>query len=368
MNALKGAYYTDQYRNLLADYGYEEEEITRRVEAAWHEMFEGDEKTRIYHESGSDMGYMLDTGNHDARTEGMSYGMMMAVQMDRRDVFDRLWKWTVEYMYMTEGENAGYFAWSCAPDGTRLSDGPAPDGEEYFAMALFFASHRWGDRGAPFNYGEQARELLRTCLHKGEDGKGDPMWNRDNKLIKFIPNCEFTDPSYHLPHFYELFALWADPEDRAFWKEAAEASRRYVQAACHPLTGLAPEYAHYDGRPNHVRGFGHFFSDSYRVAANLGLDAEWFGGAAWERETADRIQAFLRIKRPTITAGIPLRGNLSRKKRSTRSACLPPTRWPRSPRRERLRAPAWNCFGTHRCGPEIAAITITVSISSPCLP
>ncbi|MCA1293403.1 xylanase [Paenibacillus sp. alder61] len=298
MNALKGAYYTDRYRNLLADYGYEEEEITRRVEAAWREMFEGDEKTRIYHESGSDMGYMLDTGNHDARTEGMSYGMMMAVQMDRRDVFDRLWKWAVDYMYMTEGENAGYFAWSCAPDGTRLSDGPAPDGEEYFAMALFFASHRWGDREAPFNYGEQARELLRTCLHKGEDGKGDPMWNRDNKLIKFIPNCEFTDPSYHLPHFYELFALWADPEDRAFWKEAAEASRRYVQAACHPVTGLAPEYAHYDGTPNHVRGFGHFFSDSYRVAANLGLDAEWFGGATWERETADRIQAFFANKTP----------------------------------------------------------------------
>ncbi|TYA12063.1 xylanase [Paenibacillus faecis] len=298
MNALKGAFYTDRYRNLLADYGYEEEEITRRVEAAWREMFEGDEKTRIYHESGSDMGYMLDTGNHDARTEGMSYGMMMAVQMDRRDVFDRLWKWAVEYMYMTEGENAGYFAWSCAPDGTRLSDGPAPDGEEYFAMALFFASHRWGDREAPFNYGEQARELLRTCLHKGEDGKGDPMWNRDNKLIKFIPNCEFTDPSYHLPHFYELFALWADPEDRAFWKEAAEASRRYVQAACHPVTGLAPEYAHYDGTPNHVRGFGHFFSDSYRVAANLGLDAEWFGGATWERETADRIQAFFANKTP----------------------------------------------------------------------
>lgn len=298
MNALKGAYYTDQYRNLLADYGYGEEEITRRVEATWREMFEGDEKTRIYHESGSDMGYMLDTGNHDARTEGMSYGMMMAVQMDRRDVFDRLWKWAVEYMYMTEGENAGYFAWSCAPDGTRLSDGPAPDGEEYFAMALFFASHRWGDRGAPFNYGEQARELLRTCLHKGEDGKGYPMWNRDNKLIKFIPNCEFTDPSYHLPHFYELFALWADPEDRAFWKEAAKASRLYVRAACHPVTGLAPEYAHYDGTPNHVRGFGHFFSDSYRVAANLGLDAEWFGGAAWERETTDRIQAFFADKTP----------------------------------------------------------------------
>ena len=75
------------------------------------------------------------------------------------------------------GENAGYFAWSCHPDGSKGSDGPAPDGEEFFAMALFFASHRWGDAAEPFNYSEQARQLLSICLHKGKDGIGYPMWN-----------------------------------------------------------------------------------------------------------------------------------------------------------------------------------------------
>lgn len=29
------------------------------------------------------------------------------------------------------------FAWSCQTNGKRNADGPAPDGEEYFAMALF---------------------------------------------------------------------------------------------------------------------------------------------------------------------------------------------------------------------------------------
>ncbi|WP_044481129.1 glycosyl hydrolase family 8, partial [Paenibacillus antibioticophila] len=236
MKSHAGAFFTGEYRNVLAEFGYEKAEIHERLEAAWRELFEGGEDTRIYHESGGDMGYMLDTGNLDVRTEGMSYGMMMAVQMDQQVVFDRLWKWTMAHMHMTEGVNAGYFAWSCSPDGSRLSDGPAPDGEEYFAMALFFASHRWGDREAPFNYGTQARDLLRTCLHKGEDGLGDPMWNPRNKLIKFIPNCEFSDPSYRLPHFYELFALWAYPEDRPFWKEAASASREYLRTACHPET------------------------------------------------------------------------------------------------------------------------------------
>ncbi len=312
MAGSSGAFHTGRYRNLFTAFGVaKEEEVRERVADAWNQLFDGDDRTRIYYPAGDDMGYMLDTGNADVRTEGMSYGMMMAVQLDRKDVFDRLWKWTRTYMRLAAGENAGYYAWSCNPDGSRRSDGPAPDGEEYFAMALFFASHRWGDGPAPFDYARQARALLSACLHKGERGDGYPMWNPHNKLIKFVPNCEFTDPSYHLPHFYELFALWADPRDRPFWKEAATASRRYWRASCHPVTGLAPEYAHYDGTPNHERGYGHFFSDSYRVAANIGLDCEWFGGGAWEAEEANRIQAFFADKAPAdyrryTIAGEPL--------------------------------------------------------------
>lgn len=297
-NINQGAFYTNKYRNILAEYGFAEEDIQYRIEETWSELFEGNEDTRIYANVGNDMGYMVDTGNIDVRSEGMSYGMMMAVQMNQKDIFDRLWKWTYTYMFMTEGLHAGYFAWSCNLDGTRRSNGPAPDGEEYFAMALFFASHRWGDGADIFHYGRQARDLLKTCVHKGDDGVGYSMWNTDNKLIKFIPDCEYSDPSYHLPHFYELFALWAFPEDQLFWKEAASASRAYLKLACHPITGLAPEYAHYDGTPNNDRGYGHFYSDSYRVAANIGLDYEWFRADEWECEEANRIQAFFSDKQP----------------------------------------------------------------------
>ncbi|RKP51594.1 xylanase [Cohnella endophytica] len=293
-----GAYYTGKYRNLLLEYGYGEAEIAARVDQTWQLLFGDNEATRIYYPAGEEMGYMLDTGNHDVRTEGMSYGMMMAVQLGHKEVFDRLWRWSYEYMYMSSGENAGYFAWSCNTDGTKRAHGPAPDGEEFFALALLFASHRWGDGSSPLDYGAKARELLHVCVHKGEDGIGHPMWNRDNKLIKFIPNCEYSDPSYHLPHFYELFALWANPADRPFWKEAASASKQYLKLACHPVTGLAPEYAFYDGSPNDERGYGHFFSDSYRVAANIGLDAEWFGTDEWMRLQTHNIQRFFADKSP----------------------------------------------------------------------
>ncbi len=299
MVKIEGAFYTEEYRNLFKEFGYSDDEISKRLEEIWEQLFNPEhEETRIYFPVGDDMGYILDTGNLDVRTEGMSYGMMMAVQMDRKDIFDRLWKWTKTYMYMDSGIHAGYFAWSCSPDGTKNFHGPAPDGEEYFAMALFFASHRWGDGPYPFNYSEQAREILHTCLHKGEDGEGYPMWNRENKLIKFIPEVEFTDPSYHLPHFYELFALWANEEDRPFWKEAAKASREYLNIACHPETGLAPEYAFYDGTPNNERGFGHFFSDSYRVVANIALDYEWFRDENTPIDVAEKVQNFFADKDP----------------------------------------------------------------------
>ena len=290
---MKGAFYTGQYRNLIKEYGFSESEIEQRLEDAYQTIFYGPEGERFYHEVGEDMAYFEDTGNYDARTEGMSYGMMMCVQRNWKMEFDKLWKFSKTFMRMESGDNRGYFAWSVQPDGTKNSYGPAPDGEEYFALALFFASHRWGDGDGIFDYSKEAKAILHECVHKGENGApGDPMWEPSNKLIKFIPNCNFTDPSYHLPHFYELFALWADEEDREFWKQAASASREYLKTTCHPFTGLAPEYSYYDGSPYRKDNRDRYYSDAYRVPANIGLDYSWFAADEWERDNSDKLQRF----------------------------------------------------------------------------
>ena len=289
-----------KYHNLFLEAGHTQEEIDKRLEEIWNTFFYGSDDERVYFPVGEDMGYICDTGNDDARTEGMSYGMMFCVQMDKKEEFDRLWKCAKTYMWMDIGYNEGYFEWSCAVDGTRNADGPAPDGEEFFAMALFFASHRWGDGEGIYEYSYHAKEILRACLHKGQNGRqGCPMWNLENHQILFVPGIDFTDPSYHLPHFYELFALWAYEEDRDFWKEAAKASRLYLAKACHPVTGFSAEYAEFDGspmsRPLSFTSDRHdwFYSDAYRTAANIGLDYEWFGIDLGQRAAADRIQEFL---------------------------------------------------------------------------
>lgn len=288
------------YRNLFAEIGIKQEDIEKRLEEIKQFYFYGGEDERVYYPVGEDMAYICDTGNNDARTEGMSYGMMICVQLDMKEEFDRLWKWAKTYMWMEDGYNEGYFAWSCATNGEKNANGPAPDGEEFFAMALFFASHRWGDGEGIFEYSREAKEILRACLHKGENGRaGVPMWNHENHQILFVPGIDFTDPSYHLPHFYELFALWADEEDREFWKEAVTASRKYLVKACHPDTGFSAEYAEFDGspmsRPLPWSRDRHdwFFSDSYRTVANIGLDFEWWGVDEGQCAAADKMQEFL---------------------------------------------------------------------------
>ncbi len=294
------AFETKQYRNLFSLIGKEDQEVKDRLEQIFETFFYGSDEERIYHPVGEDMGYLEDTGNHDARTEGMSYGMMICVQMNRKEEFDRIWKWACTYMWMEEGESEGYFAWSCGLDGKKNAYGAAPDGEEFFAMALFFASHRWGDGEGIYCYSEQARKILRACIHKGENGRpGYPMWNHENKQILFVPGSDFTDPSYHLPHFYELFALWADEEDRSFFKEAAGVSREYLAKACHPRTGMSAEYAEFDGQPMSrplpwtTDRHDWFFSDAYRTAANIGLDYEWFGIDEGQYEAPERLLRFL---------------------------------------------------------------------------
>lgn len=280
-------------KNLFKELGYDELEVTKRLDDIVARMFYGAEGEKIYYTVEGDMGYVIDTGNYDVRSEGMSYAMMVFVQLDMKVEFDRIWKWAKTYMYLEEGENKGYFAWSVDPSGKKNAHGPAPDGEEFFAMALFFAGNRWGNGDGIFNYTQQAKDLLSICIHKGENGEpGMPMWEPSNKLIKFVPNLDFSDPSYHLPHFYTLFAKWGNEEDRVFWLEAARASREYLIKSCHAKTGLAPEYATYEGEPKNYKNHHLFYSDSYRVAANIGLNALWMGHDQDLAKCNERLQTF----------------------------------------------------------------------------
>lgn len=287
------------YTNYLNKFGISDEDGRARCNEIFDTIFYGSDSERFYQAVGDDMGYIEDTGNHDVRTEGMSYGMMMCVQMDRQKEFNRLWKWAKTHMFLNEGPNKGYFAWSCRTNGEKNAWGAAPDGEEFFVMALIFAGNRWGNGSGIFDYHAEAGSILHTMINKGYDGTdGRAMFDRDTGYIKFVAELDFTDPSYHLPHFYELYTQVADQTDAGFCRKAAAASREFWKKACHPVTGLNSEYAKYDGSPmkTDYKLFGGrhdwFFSDAYRTILNIAIDTEWFGRSDWAAEEAQKYLSF----------------------------------------------------------------------------
>lgn len=244
------------------------------------------------------MAYISDIKNNDVRSEGMSYGMMVAVQLDKKDMFDRLWRWSKHYMQHQEGPMKGYFRWSCQLDGTPNSQGPASDGELYFITALIFASNRWGnDTG--IDYLTEAQFILNSSMEKtGEDGV-TPLIHPDHRLITFVPTgfgSRFTDPSYHVPAFYEVWARWAEDGRADYWRECAKVSREYLKKTVHPETGLTPDYSNYDGsllNSRHIIGDAFRF-DSWRVPMNITLDYSWAcEDKEWQQEYGHKIQNFL---------------------------------------------------------------------------
>jgi oligosaccharide reducing-end xylanase len=352
----EGAYKTRQYRDLFAGLGHTPAESRAKIEKAFQQLFHGDgQEERIYFETGANqngpLAYVTDWANNDARTEGMSYGMMISVELDKKREFDAIWNWAHTYMLVTDPENpsVGYFAWSMSTDGTPRSTGAAPDGEEYFVMALYFAAHRWGNGQGIYNYQAEADKILRGMRHHPvltgtgpfrihpedppfvmpdhpwpspnnrrmeEEAKASgkpvpwfrfshaprpqivgPMVDEAYNMIRFVPEQPGgeTDTSYHLPAFYELWSRWGPEEDRAFWAKAADVSRNFFEQATDPATALAPDRSNFDGTPasgwdGKPDTFGY---DAWRCVSNWSVDYSWWRKDARETALSGKLQKFL---------------------------------------------------------------------------
>ncbi len=312
----KGAYATGKYRNLFAEAGHSQQEIDAKIAKAYGQLFHGDPQAqRLYTPSGENengaLAYIPDVQHRDVRSEGMSYGMIITVALDRKAEFDALWNWSMTYMYQKDPKHPsyGYFSWQMAYDGSVMDESPAPDGEEYYAMALYFAANRWGSGQGIYDYKAQADRLLRNMVHR-EPITGmvrqrgalrphttGPEVNLEHAMILFSPDERntFTDASYHLPAFYELWARWGPEEDRAFWARAAAVSRDYFFKGADPKTGLTSNLGAFDGTPMGYAGGrwpAAFREDAWRVALNWSVDWSWWAKDPRERELSDRLQAF----------------------------------------------------------------------------
>lgn len=293
----QGAYYTGKYRNLFLEAGYAQKDIDAKLKKAYNDLFEG--PNRIYFEVGDSMGYVSDIKNNDARTEGLSYGMMVAVQLNKKEVFDRIWRWSVKYSQHQSGPREAYFGWSINPETMKMnSPGSASDGELYYVTALLFASNLWGnDTG--IDYYAEARRILDAMWKKDGTGGIQHIINLEHKQISFVPEgrgYNWTDPSYHVPAFLEVWADFANDGHEQFYSDCADTARAFLHRACHPVTGLNTDYTNFDGTPFSTRWMPAAYRyDSWRVPMNIAMDYMWFGkDKEWQEIYAGRFQGFLR--------------------------------------------------------------------------
>ena len=275
-----GAYYTGDYTSPFKTcLGKTDEEIQEKLDQLWNHYFKGESNEKVYFDRGYEA-YILDTGNNDVRSEGMSYGMMIAVQTNHKAEFDKLWAFAKNHMWHKSGQWDGYFAWQCGTDGYMRDQNCAPDAEMYFMMSLLFAANRWHDS----SYMDDAQYILEKCWKNGSGS----LFSESHKIICFQPyNCsDFTDPSYDLPAFIDLFSRWSDTkQDR--WSMVAYATRNHLYKSSHSRTGLFADYTEFNGQPkstSYNTNSHKYMYDAMRCAMNFGMDYYLFGADAERQE------------------------------------------------------------------------------------
>jgi oligosaccharide reducing-end xylanase len=314
LNDGNGYYKTKKYHNFFKDYGHTDKEASEKIEKTFQQLFYGDTAHATVFEAGKNengpLMYVTDVPHYDIRTEGMSYGMMICVQLNKKKEFDAIWNYCMTYMYISDKAHPaeGYFSWHLKRDGKALDETPAPDGEQWYAMSLYFAANRWGNGKGIYDYHTWADKILTAIRHRevktGNTMNGPrtlgSMINEDHKIIRFVPDVRSgnsTDVSYHLPAFYELFARWGPKEDRSFWAAAADTSRNFFSKATNPVTGLAPDRSNFDGTPAGppIRP-SNFSFDSWRSQSNWAVDWAWWQKDPREQQLSDRILTFFASK------------------------------------------------------------------------
>lgn len=291
-----GAAIERNYPNLFVELlGKTEAEITAKLDADFEQLFYGDpDSEAIYVEVGETQAYVWDPRAMEVRADGFANALLVAVELDRRTEFDKLWRFADEHIVPRTGPLRGYVRLHCRLDGSTCEDAVA--GEPQFAAttALWLADGRWGSSGA-IDYGSEAARLMEATFRLGAGeqtalGELTGLVDPTVELPRAAPYAaDSTTSAAMLPAY---FALWAEKSGDARAQVIAENARMFWQRIADPSTGLVPDVLSLEGVA--APGDDAFSTGCYPVPLAIALDAVWFGGSRWHAEQADRLLGFFR--------------------------------------------------------------------------
>lgn len=230
-------------------------------------------------------GRVIDFSQNDITTsEGQSYAMLRAVWVDDKETFDLVWKWTKENLKRPNDELFGW-RWGQREDksyGFLLDGGEnsATDADQDIALALIFASSRWGDN----TYQEESKKILKDMWNSNTataSGKryliaGDWAQN-ENELV--------INPSYFAPYAWKIFAKVDKERD---WNSVVDPAYELLNKSStdkldkEKAVGLPPDWAVLDRKTGQLKppvNLGNFTTnysfDALRTPWRVALDAKW---------------------------------------------------------------------------------------------
>jgi endo-1,4-beta-D-glucanase Y len=239
-------------------------------------------------------------------SEGIAYGMLIAVMLGDQELFDGLFRYALSFF-----NKSGLMDWYIAPDGSApLGHGAATDADEDMAWALLMADRRWGGKGALerdyLSHGKQLidaiwrtevdHEQYTDMLLPGDDWRGQNVFN----------------PSYFAPHQYRAFA---EVTANQGWLRVIDRGYEIIDRCQSPElgnqhNGLVPAWCDASGRP--VEAFpgaltNHQY-DSARLPFRLGQDWAYHEEPRARRYLAKVSEFYAKIGPNRITDGYLLDG------------------------------------------------------------
>ncbi|HET9959788.1 MAG TPA: glycosyl hydrolase family 8 [Polyangiaceae bacterium] len=209
-----------------------------------------------------------------SNSEGIAYGLEIAVYMNDQTTFDQLWK----YEQIHLGKN-GLMEWEISPTGTVLGSGAASDGDEDMAFALVMAHAKWGGQGTLsdtyLNYAKKQIDLI--WKFEVDHSRNDVLTPGDNFADGSVINI-----SYFAPAYYRIFGQVTGKQ--AEWNRVAKTSYDVIEATLNAANknqsnGLVPAWSTPAGVPMAPPGSGHptyHQLDSCRTPFRVAQDYCWF--------------------------------------------------------------------------------------------
>ena len=185
-------------------------------------------------------------------SEGIAYGMLIAVYMDDQALFDDLWQYSQLWL-----DDHGLMYWYVDPTGTEACPGLDPaegacgaatDSDEDIAWALLEAERRWGGQGSLDEpYGVLARRQIEAVF----------QWEVDHSWSVSKPGDTWggyaqTNPSYFAPAYYRVFGEVTDNVEG--WQAVIDTSYQVIENSLDEANGnadngLVPAWCDYEGTP-----------------------------------------------------------------------------------------------------------------------